>query len=255
MTAVHFIHISSLCSNLLRKMAKEANWDGKGLLCDHMAEVERNAGPITLECLAYRALRWKYNIEIPNYLNFLKKEPLGYPLDYKAITIEKIYDQAIEVGLKTSDRVFVKHGLWCALSKFKKLEKKSFKQLMGASKRHPARRPFVFKSFKFCFICYLKDKLRYRHIENDLPHDRYITSSCVELHFVKLVNECKHFVPDVTDDVNSKKMDRYRRMYVYVAHYLQYDPKRARKYFVHVSNLFVYTNIEEVKRLYICLKK
>ena len=219
-----------MSSNL--KMAKEANWDGTGLLCDHMAEVERNAGAVTLKCLAYRALRWKYNMEIPDYLHFLK-EPTGYQKDYKAIGIDKIYDQAIEVGLKTRERVFVKHGLWNALSKFKKLEEKSFKQLMGRGSKS-----FIYKRYKFCFICYLKDKSGYPYIENDLPHDRYIAICCEEVHFKDLLEDYKHMEVEINSaNETDEKVDRIRRVYMYVARYLKGTLNKEKNYFEHVRNL------------------
>lgn len=208
-------------------MAKEANWNGKGLLCDHMAEVERKAGPVTLECLAYRALRWKYGEKIPDYLSHLK-EPLGYPDDYQAVSIEKIYDQAISVGLKTRERVFMKHGFWGALSSFKKLK----------SKAKNGKIPY--EDYLNCFICYIKRKFGYYFIEGDIPHDRYFAVCCNQLHFFKLHIDDEDFEPedyyDDSDDSSDTECDKMRRLFIHVSEYL----KRPHRRKIYINDVLYY---------------
>ena len=124
----------------------------------HMAEVERKAPPLTLECLAYRAAKWKYNLEIPSHIS----EPYAYPSTYVAKPIEEAYDQARELGY-TGARFFVKHGLWGALYDYNIKLNDAFK---------------YFKNDEIsCFVCHIK-KRKYPFIERDPPHDNKMSTLC-----------------------------------------------------------------------------
>ena len=167
------VYISNVVIYLFLKMEKskgksQYQYRRSGSLVSHMAEIERRGPPLTLECLAYRAAKWKYNMIIPNHLI----EPSAYSADYVVKQVEKIYDDAKENGYN-EPRYFVKHGLWCDLQKFLKQIK------MGVLAPHER-----------CFICYLREH-RYPFIERDPPHDIKVYLLCRK----KMRNPAyKHFI-------------------------------------------------------------
>ena len=134
---------------------EKRKWCRSGSLAKHMANVERNAPPLTLQCLAYRTAKWKFNMIIPNHIT----EPAAYPSDCEVKQIRQVYDEAKDSGYN-EPRYFVKHGLWGDLDTY--LTKFRL-GVLGFKDR--------------CFICYLR-KTKYPFIERDPPHDYKIELLC-----------------------------------------------------------------------------
>ena len=149
---------------------KKDLWRKEGSFIKQMAAIERKAPLLTLECLAYRAAKWKYNFVLPNHIS----EPLAYPRNYKPKPIEAAYDEAREMGYE-GGRFFVKHGLWQDLHDYN-------------YKLHNGARKYFREEEIPCFVCYLK-LTKYPYIERDPPHDLKVSTLCekdigVNCHFV-----------------------------------------------------------------------
>ena len=137
-------------------------------LARYMAELETKAPILTLQCISYRAAKWKYNIKIPQYI----LEPSAYPSDFIAKPIAQIYDEVTEKGFN-EPRFFVKHGLWKDMDRFYYLFRNN--GLM-----HRER----------CFVCYLKFH-KYPYIERDPPHDYKVDKLC---RFIFAQPAGRHFI-------------------------------------------------------------